>query len=93
MTISSFSYSDDIKHKILLQADYPNAAQARSHLDHNMPSTAPTPPIADVATTVKDDGSQHPASVRDRASINYLGLQTPASKRDRASIQTRPLYE
>ena len=48
---------------------------------------APTPPIADLATTATDDGSQALALIRDRASINYFALQTLASKRDQASIR------
>ena len=90
MTMSSFSYSDNLKHEILLQADYPDPAEARSDFDHNVPSTAPTPP--DLATTATGDGSQDPTSIRDRASINYFALQPSASKRDRASIQTQHLY-
>ena len=72
MTISSFSYSNYLKHKILLQADYPDPAETLSDLNPNVPSTAPTPPRADLATTVTDDGSQDPTSIRDWASI-----QTP----------------
>ena len=59
----SFSYSDDLQHEILLQADYPDPDEARSDLDRNMPSTAPTPPIVDLATTATDNRNQDPASI------------------------------
>ena len=81
-----------MKNKILLQADYPDPANAPSYLDSDVHSITPILPIADLGTTVIEDGSKDQASIRDRASINYFALQTPASKRDRASIWTWPLF-
>ena len=71
MTMSSFSYSDDLKHEILLQADYPDPAEAHSDLDHY---------ISQDLASIRDRASinyfalQTLASKRDRASIQTRPL-------------------
>ena len=78
--------------EILLQEDYPDPADAPFDLNPDVPTMIPTLPILDLGITAVDEGSQDPASIQERASINYFSLQTLASKWDRASIQTRPLF-
>ena len=61
--ISSFSNSNDLEDKILLNADYPDPAEAPSNLYPDVPSTIPTLLIPDLATIAKDDGSKHRGAI------------------------------
>ena len=66
--------------EILLQEDYPDPADAPFDLNPDVPTMIPTLPILDLGITAVDEGSQDPASIQERASINYFSLQTLASK-------------